>query len=66
MGEDLFVILTAIESDGAATVKLYRNPLVNWIWLGGFTFVLGTVAILWPHAPERPSRRGGGEGADAA
>ncbi len=47
--EDLYVILTGIEHDGSATLKIYRNPLVNWIWLGGLTFVLGTFAILWPH-----------------
>ena len=52
LGEDLYVILTAIEPDGSATLKIYRNPLVNWIWIGGFTFVLGTLLIMWPH-PER-------------
>ena len=57
MGEDLYVILTAIEADGSATLKLHRNPLVNWIWLGGFTFVLGTVAVMWPH----PEPGGGAE-----
>jgi len=51
--EDLYVILTAVEPDGSATFKLYRNPLVNWIWIGGYTFVLGALLILWPH-PARP------------
>jgi len=51
--EDLYVILTAVEPDGSATFKLYRNPLVNWIWIGGYTFVLGALLILWPH-PVRP------------
>jgi cytochrome c-type biogenesis protein CcmF len=50
--EDLYVILTAIEHDGSATFKVYRNPLVNWIWIGGVVFVLGTLAVMWPH-PER-------------
>jgi cytochrome c-type biogenesis protein CcmF len=50
--EDLYVVLTAIESDGSATFKVYRNPLVNWIWLGGAIFVLGTLAVMWPH-PQR-------------
>ena len=49
LNEDLYVILTAVEPDGSATVKLYRNPLVNWIWIGGYTFVLGTLLIMWPH-----------------
>ena len=47
--EDLYVILTALESDGSATLKVYRNPLVNWIWIGGVVFVIGTVAVMWPH-----------------
>jgi cytochrome c-type biogenesis protein CcmF len=47
--EDLYVILTSIESDGSATFKIYRNPLVNWIWIGGYIFVVGSIAIMWPH-----------------
>jgi cytochrome c-type biogenesis protein CcmF len=50
--EDVYVILTAIEADGAATLKLRTNPLVNWVWLGGWTFVLGTALVMWPQ-PER-------------
>jgi len=53
LGEDVYVILTAIESDGAATLKIRRNPLVNWVWIGGFTFVLGTALVMWPHPPPR-------------
>jgi cytochrome c-type biogenesis protein CcmF len=52
LNEDVYVILTAIEADGAATLKIRRNPLVSWVWLGGFTFVLGTALVMWPH-PER-------------
>jgi cytochrome c-type biogenesis protein CcmF len=55
--EDLYVILTAIEADGSATIKLYRNPLVNWIWIGSAVFVLGTLVVMWPHPP-RVVRRG--------
>ena len=53
LGEDLYVVLTAIEPDGSATLKIYRNPLVNWIWIGGVAFVLGAIVILWPHPPSR-------------
>jgi len=48
-GEDLYVILTAVEPNGSATLKVFVNPLVSWIWLGGLTFVLGTVLVMWPH-----------------
>jgi cytochrome c-type biogenesis protein CcmF len=50
--EDLYVILTALEPDGSATLKIHRNPLVNWIWIGGWTFLVGALLVLWPH-PER-------------
>jgi cytochrome c-type biogenesis protein CcmF len=49
--EDLYITLTAIEADGSATFKVYCNPLVNWIWLGGAIFVLGSIAVMWPHPP---------------
>jgi cytochrome c-type biogenesis protein CcmF len=50
--EDLYVILTALEPDGSATLKIYHNPLVNFGWFGGGLFVFGCLIILWPH-PER-------------
>jgi len=56
--EDLYVILTALEPDGSATLKIHRNPLVNFIWIGGWTFLLGAVLVLWPH-PERRAPRAG-------
>lgn len=51
--EDLYIILTAIEADGSATLKVYRNPLVNWIWIGAVIFVLGSIAVMWPYTLER-------------
>ncbi len=53
--EDLYVVLTAVEPDGSATVKIHHNPLVNWGWAGGGIFVLGCLIVLWPH-PERGGR----------
>jgi len=47
--EDFYVILTALERDGSATLKLYYNPLVNWIWIGIVVFVVGTAIVMWPH-----------------
>jgi cytochrome c-type biogenesis protein CcmF len=56
--EDLYVILTALEPDGSATLKIHRNPLVNFLWIGGYTFLFGAVLVLWPH-PERRAQRDG-------
>jgi len=55
--EDLYVILTALEPDGSATLKIHRNPLVNWIWIGGYTFIAGALLVLWPHPETRSDRR---------
>jgi cytochrome c-type biogenesis protein CcmF len=53
--EDVYVTLTAIEADGSATFKVYCNRMVNWIWIGGGIFVIGSLAVMWPH----PSRARG-------
>ncbi len=48
--DDLYVILVdwqPITSQGA-TFKIYRNPLVNFMWLGGIIFILGTLIAAWP------------------
>jgi cytochrome c biogenesis factor len=33
-----------------ATFKVLVNPLVPWIWLGGFIMAVGTLVALWPAA----------------
>ena len=30
--------INAVEEDGSATIKIYRNPLVNWIWAGAIVY----------------------------
>jgi cytochrome c-type biogenesis protein CcmF len=57
--EDLYITLTAIEADGSATFKVYCNPLVNWIWMGGAIFVLGSVAVMWPNPPRTRESQAG-------
>jgi cytochrome c-type biogenesis protein CcmF len=51
--EDLYVIVAGWEEGGAtATFKAFVNPLVNWLWLGGLVFILGTAVAAWPDAAE--------------
>ena len=48
--DDLYIILVdwlPVSSEGA-TFKVYHNPLVNWMWLGGFVFIFGTLIAAWP------------------
>ncbi len=56
--EDLYVILVGwrpITTEGA-TFKFYYNPLVRWLWLGGWVFALGTLVALWPQPQPRTVR----------
>ena len=50
LADDFYVILVdwqPISSEGA-TFKIYHNSLINWLWFGGFVFILGTLVAAWP------------------
>ena len=49
-GEDVYILLVGWEeaSSGGATFKIYLNPLVNWVWLGGLALIIGTLFAAWP------------------
>jgi cytochrome c-type biogenesis protein CcmF len=46
--EDLYVILSTWDKDGSATFKILINPLVSWLWIGGYIVILGAIFALWP------------------
>ncbi len=47
--EDLYLtLLQADPGTGTATIQAFLNPLVAWIWLGGFIVVLGAAFAAWP------------------
>lgn len=48
--DDFYVVLVGWEeiTSQGATFKVYHNPLVNWVWIGGFVFILGTIAAAFP------------------
>ncbi len=54
MGDDFYVLLVTWEplSLSNATFKIYYNPLVNWVWMGGFVFIFGTLVAAWPDFSE--------------
>jgi cytochrome c-type biogenesis protein CcmF len=57
--DDFYVLLVGWETidQGVATFKVYRNPLVNFVWFGGLVFILGTAVAAWPEREENPNRR---------
>jgi cytochrome c-type biogenesis protein CcmF len=50
IAEDFYVLLVNWEetSESVATLRLYLNPLINWVWAGGVIFIIGTLIAAWP------------------
>jgi len=47
--QDIYSIFNSIDLENeVAYLKIMINPLVNWVWYGGYLFVLGTLVALWP------------------
>ena len=43
-------------------MKIYHNPLVNWLWIGAIVFIFGLFVAAWPdkdpeYVPERTRSR---------
>ena len=57
--DDFYVLLVDWQpiSTQAATFKIYHNPLVNWVWLGGVIFIAGTLVAAWPTSAEERRAR---------
>ncbi len=58
--DDFYVILVDWQpiSVQGATFKVYHQPLVNWIWMGGIVFIIGTLVAAWPESdPETQPRK---------
>ncbi|NMA14869.1 MAG: hypothetical protein GX930_06495, partial [Clostridia bacterium] len=47
--EDLYIILAGWDDGGKqGTFEIHVNPLMNWLWIGGYVLVLGTVLAILP------------------
>jgi len=55
LGEDLYVtLLTSDPASGSVTVRIFVNPMVVWIWIGGAILGLGAVFAIWPDGRRMP------------
>ena len=48
LGHDLFISIDRITEDGSVTAKVFVNPLVPLLWLGGIVIVLGALLASLP------------------
>ncbi len=51
--EDLYVVLAGLEADGLASFQVLINPMVVWLWIGGFVLLIGTLIAAWPAGKRR-------------
>jgi cytochrome c-type biogenesis protein CcmF len=52
--DDVYVVLDRWEDTGTVGLRVFINPMVSWIWIGGGVFVLGMLTLFWPNP--KPSR----------
>lgn len=45
--EDIYLVLSSWDADNRATFIIKINPLVKWIWIGGYVIVFGAILALW-------------------
>ena len=53
-GADFYTIPLHVDPvTGQASFRVFVNPLVNFLWLGGFVFFIGSVITILPDPRER-------------
>jgi cytochrome c-type biogenesis protein CcmF len=63
--DDIYVVLDRWDNEGVVGLRVFINPMVSWIWIGGGVFVVGMLTLFWPdpkpsRARERRARAKGG------
>ncbi|HEX6789753.1 MAG TPA: heme lyase CcmF/NrfE family subunit [Candidatus Krumholzibacteria bacterium] len=56
--EDVYVVFANIKEDtNKAVMQVWINPLVSWVWLGGYVLAIGTIITLLPNRVEQRLNR---------
>lgn len=54
IGADLYTVLGTYDTASRVGVfQIFLNPMISWMWIGGFVLFLGTVVCMWPSYTER-------------
>lgn len=49
INKDIYSIFSSVSNDNStAFIKIMINPLVKWVWIGGYILAFGTLIALWP------------------
>jgi cytochrome c-type biogenesis protein CcmF len=49
--EDLYVVVTTLDSDGSAALRAFVNPLTWWIWAGAAVMLSGMALVMTGASP---------------
>jgi len=45
--QDVYIVLAGVRGD-TAELRITFNPLVVWVWAGGFVMAIGGIIVMWP------------------
>lgn len=51
--QDVYVFFSGLSNADTAVMNFHFNPLVIWVWIGGFIMAFGGVIVMWPQAERR-------------
>jgi cytochrome c-type biogenesis protein CcmF len=55
---DTYVVLAGVRGRDSAELRVTFNPLVIWVWIGGFLMMIGGLVVMWPQAERRRAQSG--------
>jgi cytochrome c-type biogenesis protein CcmF len=56
--QDIYVVLTQVPDENTAEMRITFNPLVVWVWTGGYLMMIGGLVVMWPQAEKRRAQAG--------
>jgi cytochrome c-type biogenesis protein CcmF len=65
-GGDFYTILNAGLGAGRVSLTLVENPMMRWIWFGGWVCLAGVLAAIWPQRERRLAAIGARDTAKSA
>jgi len=55
---DTYLVLAGVRGPDIAELRVTFNPLVVWVWIGGFLMMIGGLVVMWPQAERRRAQGG--------
>jgi cytochrome c-type biogenesis protein CcmF len=50
---DTYIVLAGVTGEDTAEIRVSFNPLVIWVWWGGYLMMIGGLIVMWPQAEKK-------------